>query len=257
MPVRKPIILSLANTERKIMKKLFTAAALIGSLFLVGCNETTDNTDNDLLLNALPAMSKTEKDMLDHLTQSAYLSYHNDTYAEIIRTRITFGRDVTPRPDELVPFCDVIGTVNADEKSRDVVGRHFTLNSQWFEKYGITLTTQCNQIQYDKEQIEQARQRMIEQAKADELEVSNSVVSKEAVRVEKILEDTVIIKDEAVLSPELVRELRQSVTDCNRAKIKLIGIVDSGETLTTTHYDDVQSLVLQCEMHQLEVELNK
>lgn len=241
------------------MKKMLLIAVL-GASVLTGCNYTIEASSNDELKAALPTLSQPEKDMLNVYYKPSFISHYEDTFNAIVRSRIKFGEDPIVRSDNDVPFCDVIEQVVADEMREDST-RSYTLSNQWKTAYGITLSEQCSLLDADvRAKLEAARKierEKIAKLEADKLNVSESVVSKEAIRVEKILNDVVVVEDDVRLSPALVRELRQSVTDCGRAKNRLMDILGYGEPLTMTHYDDVQKLVLQCEMHLLESDLNK
>ena len=231
------------------MKKLLTVFSLLVTLLLTGCGDpdTIDTTSNTLLSTAAKSMTDAEKDMMNvYLGSSWHTSNYDNTFAEIIRKRIVFGKDVTVPDATKVPFCDVINNIVADEsKSNGLDRSSASLNNQWISKYGIKLQEQC------------LISGQLSEINADALIVSKTEVSKENVLVDKILEDTVIVDDQALLSPEKVRELRVSVKDCKRAANKVMNLIEMGEPLTVKHYNDVNAEILKCEMLKLENDLNK
>ncbi len=239
------------------MKKLIAIAALAASVVLTGCTDTIDNAATDQLKAALPVMSQTEKDMLNVFAAPSFLSRYDDMYANVVKQRVHFGQKPVPRANEEVPFCDVIDSVIAAEREHRMAEKDYSLSGQWKMKYGITLLEQCNQTDRARINAQIAKAQAEAEAAKDRVVIEEQEFSKKEIKAEKILEDTVVINEDVLLSPELVRELRGSVSDCNRAKVRLMSVVDAGEQLTTKHYDEVKGLVLQCEMLKLEVELNK
>ncbi|QNJ55213.1 hypothetical protein vBValMR11Z_287 [Vibrio phage vB_ValM_R11Z] len=239
------------------MKKLIAIVALAASVAMTGCTDTIDTASTDRLDAAKPVLSQTEKDMLNVFAAPSFLSRYDNVYVEIVKNRVHFGQDPTPRSDAEVPFCDVIDSVIAAEREHGMLERDYTLSNQWKLKYGIPLVEQCNksdrariamQIKLAKEEAEEIKDRVV---------IEEQEFSKKEIKAEKVIEESVVINEDVLLSPELVRDLRGSVKDCNRAKVKLMSVVDAGEPLTTKHYDEVKGLVLQCEMLKLEVEINK
>ncbi|QIW90156.1 hypothetical protein OLCHANIL_00059 [Vibrio phage V05] len=239
------------------MKKLIAIVALAASVAMTGCTDTIDNSATEQLKAAMPVLSQTEKDMLNVFAAPNFLSRYDNMYAEVVKNRVHFGQKPIPRADTEVPFCDVIDAVIAAERENNLTERDYSLSNQWKLKYGITLLEQCNQSDRARIEMQIAKAKADAEAAKDRVVIEEQEFSKKEIKAEKIIEDTVVIKDDVLLSPELVRELRGSVKDCNRAKVKLMSVVDAGEQLTTKHYDEVKGLVLQCEMLKLEVELNK
>ncbi|AUR86005.1 membrane lipoprotein [Vibrio phage 1.081.O._10N.286.52.C2] len=241
------------------MKKFLTIAIVSASLLLTGCAaETVEESTIESLVGARPTLSQTEIAMLDKFGVSSFLSRYDSTYEAISKSRIKFGQEIIVRSDTEVPFCDVLSVLLADEDKSGQDDRSYSLNNQWKASYGITLQEQCREVaQTSAAEYEDALVLEQELLKAEiAIDGTDTVVTKDEVLVANVIEDTVIIDDEALLSPSMVRELRQSITDCNRAKVKLMGIMDQGEPLTTSHYNEVEKLNLQCEMHLLEVEIN-
>ncbi len=240
------------------MKKLMTIAAIAGAIFLTGCTPTTVETVGNSKLDAvIPTLSVTERAMLDRYVDAAFSSRYDKTYTAMARSRIDFGVPINERSDTEIPFCDVISQVVKDEKDASMEGKWYSLNGQWETTYGITLEEQCGK----QGAIDLALEREIAaQAKIEQLKAEAKVIQEEQIaelKVEKIEESVVVIDDNVLISPALVRELRESVKDCGRAKHELLNTITANEALTVTHYDKIQGLVLQCEMHLLETELNQ
>ncbi|AGN30314.1 hypothetical protein VPFG_00316 [Vibrio phage nt-1] len=241
------------TNKREHNEKLIAIAAIAGTVLLTGCSETVEGTSNEKLSAAAPVMSQIEKDMLDVVGGPSFLNRYDAVYTAIVNKRIKFGEEPVARAETEVPFCDVINTVLESESQTGLNHKTYSLNNQWTVKYGITLKQQCSQTYAE---LKLATQEQIE-AELDRVVIEDQEFSKKEIKAEKIIEESVVINEDVLLSPELVRELRGSVKDCNRAKVRLMNVVDAGEALTTKHYDEVKGLVLQCEMLKLEVELNK
>lgn len=223
-----------------MFKKIFTLFALSASVVLVGCTDAELNTsNNEQLQTIIGTLSQSENAMLKKVYNDSYLSYYPKTLSELQRVRKPFGKPEVIRLDTEVPFCDVISEVIDDENKKIEDGfqpnSSWMLSQQWYAKYGYTLREQC--------------------AMSGSTVIDTQPTSKE-VR-EQVINDTVTINKVTYLSPDLVSKLRESVQDCNRAKIKLIDITDENPKLTVEHYESVQQEILRCEMFKLETDLQK
>ena len=87
--------------------------------------------------------------------------------------------------------------------------------------------------------------------------VSKDIVPTPEQTNQQIIDDTVTIKEETLLSPAKVRELKTSIGECNIAKTKLIMLTDSNRYLTEKDYDVVTKLILDCVYDGLRNEMNK
>ena len=74
---------------------------------------------------------------------------------------------------------------------------------------------------------------------------------------DQVVESTVTLKEETLLSPAKIRELIDSAKTCNRAKVELLSLTKDVHYLTIDDYEDVTKLILDCENLNLQIELNK
>ena len=185
------------------------------------------------------------------LIKTYYRGVHNRykdytlLYSAIAKSRVKFGDNNDLMATETdVPFCDVINELNVVEQTlqteyQDKRDLSVIINKQWFQRFGITLNEQCGLVS------------------ESGTSVSKDIVPTPEQTNQQIIDDTVTIKEETLLSPAKVRELKTSIGECNIAKTKLIMLTDNNRYLTEKDYDVVTKLILDCEYDGLRSEMNK
>lgn len=219
-----------------ILKVLLLGVVSVG--MLSGCGDASPKLEN----SARAKMNTTERSLFD--TYEDYLkTYKLRGVLESVRKR-----SVKPK-DTDVPFCDVVEPLSLVESQLNINSnyRKFLITEQWKAYKGETLRESCAKANGE--------------VKALVTEVVETVEERytpveEEIR-EQVLDDTISLKRETLLSPEKIRELTNSVGECNTAKVQLIVTMNRGEPLTVNDYEKVSELILGCEMDLLREELNK
>lgn len=239
------------------MKKILLTVLLAATTMLVGCGEppkptTFETTQVNSVKFAEPYLSTKEKVMIQNVwnadTDRDLMQYYDHLLEGILVTRKSFGQAPKPREDNLIPFCDVKSFLQKDINEWRRPSANYLINNQWKNEYGVTLITACEQ---------EVGESIGLTKKLSETQLVEAVTKDKAeTKVQDVAKDSILIDDTALLDVPRMRQLTESVKDCERARIKLVGILDANEELTVKHYDDIMKIVIQCERFKLEQAVN-
>lgn len=234
------------------MKRAILVALAVATL--AGCSKPAptlkDKTDPTFKVVEKVVNAK-EREMINYWLADADGS--NYLYKETWRalaTRNKYGESAVRRDDSKIPFCDVIAAIGKSEEGiRNTYER--TFNNQWRSQYGISLNEQCGYVK--PESLDEAA------ARIEELELKADLVRREAEAQSTQIKTLNDVNDATVelLDPHEYDYLIESARDCNRAKTKLLTLTQARKPLTQADGSDARKLIIECKMHQLEVELNK
>lgn len=131
-------------------------------------------------------------------------------------------KSVTPENS----LCDVYPYVQLDEAKLPVGKYKFDMNSIYKVMFGITYDQACEKTPRFN-------------TKDPEIEVINTA------------------KNSGVLSNTQVKEITEAVKTCERAKVKVINLKDSGKKLTVKDYESIMDITSDCNDFLLEKALNE
>lgn len=215
------------------MKNIFKIGLISATIFLVGCGCQME--DDQLYTNIKHTLNYEEKRMILNVHHNYSISNETfyDLFRSIAKSRVVFGaNNDKPATKEDVPFCDVIDKVEKFETTNKL---EYSINSQWNDQYGITLTEACANIGFT---------------------INPDLVNEEDVPIKDTLNIVTVDKQE-LLSPTMYKEVREAVKDCNRAKTKVLDVTKDGGLLTVDDYDTIMTEVLKCEAFKLESEIQQ
>ena len=232
--------------------KNFLKTLLIGAFAittLTGCGETYYSKE---YIEAKALMSEQERKLIDYFSAEYSYTSYNRLYRAISVTRVA-GNETLNENGDLIeaykefedidltkPFCGYAGLITEIEKDWNNTAKEYSISGQWKDAKGEFLSESCG----------------ISKTKAEEV-VEDTIKPTPEQTNQQIIDDTVTIKEETLLSPAKVRELKTSIGECNIAKTKLIMLTDNNRYLTEKDYDVVTKLILDCEYDGLRNEMNK
>ena len=215
---------------------------------LTGCGDDVSiynkNTETVFYKELAPLLTKQEKLLLEPIFMKwVELTDRNSIHRDGLRY-ITMTRNMGSYTKE-IPFCDVVDSfikqTNDKEYNWNVNYLKVSVLSQWKRMTGSSLKDSCK----------------YEGIEDNEIFRESSIIPTPEQTNQQIIDDTVTIKEETLLSPAKVRELKTSIGECNIAKTKLIMLTDNNRYLTEKDYDVVTKLILDCEYDGLRNEMNK
>lgn len=208
------------------MKKYLVMA--LAALALTGCGEAAyvKDTYNSDIVAIRDTLNDKETELINKWGNGHKYKAYYKVWQQVMKVRKEYGQPDKRRSNSLAPFCDVIDSLVAQEAG-------FTkgtpsISYYWQREYGITLVEQC----------------------AKEVP---PLTTKKAEQLERA---TVVVDNVVLLDLEQIKQLREAVQDCGRAKNRLLDILGGNEDLTIEHYNEVTKLTLQCERFKLERDLN-
>lgn len=148
----------------------------------------------------------------------------------------------TKKPEDSKSFSDIKSVVLFYDNSLECSSKLTTVQELYKEVYNREL--------FEDESTIKPEQKVIVEDTED-IKPTPSQIN------EQVVEATVTLKEEALLSPVKVRELTTSAKECNRAKIELLDLTKDGRYLTIDDYESVTKLILDCENLKLQIELNE
>lgn len=203
--------------------KLFKAVgAVLLIASLIGC--TRDPYINDYVNKATQA----------EISLITALNFNGNNSCNILVLPIRkaiFNRKVKPS-ENARPFSDMETTVKAVDTGIECFSKTTTMQGLYEKIYSEPLFPD----------------------KIDKFVTQEDVTK--ATMIDQVVEDTVTLGGDTLISPSKVRELTLSAKECNRAKVSLLSLTEDGRYLTIEDYQEVTKLILDCENLKLQVELN-
>lgn len=212
-----------------MFKKIF-----IGGMCVVGLAGCEVGVRSDAYIQAESHLTTKEEVLLEYY----YSTYSHKGYDMVLK-ELTKLRELKPYYNLDTPFCDVVESVTFldSDINRKSSRSRYSISAQWKERTGKSLPVSCGA---------EGGLTIVTQASVTQPEVTSQVI-----------DATVTLDNETLLSPLKVRELTTTAKDCLRAKTKLLELTEGGRYLTIGDYESVTKLILDCDNLKLQVELNK
>lgn len=219
---------------KKLIKHLIVGVMVVG--MLVGCGEKEPPYESKIY----DVITVQERQLIESFTQA----YSGAAYRQFLDS-IKFVRKNKPEEGS-VPFCDVLPAVlsledHAKEKY-NAWAKKKTPYSLYKNYTGVGLDEACVITPKQETTPETVVEEIFPHAEKQSTEIAES---------------TEVINEENRISAALIRELSESVGDCNIAKVKTITTLDTKGYLNEDDYNTIKDLISTCEMDKLRAELNK
>ncbi|MDK9789942.1 hypothetical protein [Vibrio sp. D431a] len=237
-----------SNEEYRLPKVVkFIIASLVILIFIIATLDDDIDKEESFSLekNANLAMSSLELELIGSLTTNEKKSL-KPLYYEILSKRLEFSEGAVSRekPDfKDTPFCDVIDTFEATTSllNGKCKGAERCLsrmpNEKWRAVYGISLIEQCN----GKPNV-----------KAD-----NHSEGLDRAQKHDLDSITTIIDGKRYISPEYYPKVRESIKDCERARMTFMSLTADTPFLTVEMYSEINKALLRCEAFKTELVIQK
>lgn len=222
---------------------------VVGSLLLAGCFEYSST-----YRETKPYLIHKEKELLEAYYEEYWDSGYDSTLTAIRVTRLLTKKGEATEGFSIIkestpPFCDVLPALQQEESTgaRKSHKAKKDISGMWFKFKGKTLKQSCDTFNGVEEEV------TVKEIISDPTQVVPTEVEKRL----QVVQATVQMGGNTILSPTKYRELTLVAKECNRAKIELLSLTTNGRLLTVDDYDSTIKLAVGCEALKMQIELNK